>query len=129
MMARKPTLLVFLALLAVGCSSNRQSGPQVGPGAIARDIYVENGTSVDLQISVVSGTLRTQAGTVRARGNRSIRLPRGITTSFQLLAEPLGGGGRLVSPPILISDASRATWEIRASGSSAVRLSRRSLRP
>ena len=115
---------LLLALFAAGCSSNRaQEGPQVGPGAVERSIAVENGTSVDLRIAVVTGPRRLMIGTVRARGNRTMALPRGTTGSFQLMAEPTGGGGmtsRLFSEPIQISNADRATWEIRSTGSSAV---------
>jgi hypothetical protein len=116
-------VVMLIVAIAAGCASGRgAAGPQVGAEGIVTDVTVENGTGVDLRITALHGNSQTQIGTVRAMGSRTLRLPPGAQDLVRLVAEPLGGSmaSRLFSEPIRLAEGRRATWQIRATGSSTV---------
>jgi hypothetical protein len=114
-------MLGLVLLATAACSSNpRAAGPEVGNAGLIQQVDVDNGTSVDLRIIALYGNLQIPIGIVRARQSRPMRLPAGLPSSFRLIAEVDGGGGRLFSEPISATDTRRPTWEIRSNGSASV---------
>jgi hypothetical protein len=116
------TALLF-ALAACATGGGSQDGPLVGSaGDAVREVEVQNGTGVDLRITVLYGSAQTAMGTVRAMDNRYLRLPPGATGVFRLMAEPIGGGmgSRLYSEPINLSIGQQVSWQLRATGGAYV---------
>ena len=132
-MSAKMVSVILLSMTVLhGCSSGRSRGPAVGPQGVDREIVVENGTSVDIQVAAIVGSSTLSLGSVRANSSRTIRLPSTVRSTFRMMAEPRGNSsmaGRLYSEPISIDRVNEATWEIRSGIAIVVYRPRGAVRP
>lgn len=92
------------------------SSPRPAPsGRKAVEVVVQNNNWMDMTIYVVRDGTRVRLGTVTTMTSSNFRLPRSLdaaTTSFRLLADPVGSSETFVSDVVTVNPGERVQWRL-----------------
>lgn len=106
-----------LLLAIVGCWRHRGEASVTSPYARST-LHIENHHWLDVDIYVVHDGQRSRLGTVTAATSKDFIFPRsmlGQLGQIQLIADPVGGGGRISTDVIVVRPGTHVAWTLESS--------------
>lgn len=113
---RIPPTLALAALLSVSCTHrnpNEQPLPQVPPIAV----HVKNENYLDMNVALVVTGVSHRLGTVTGNSSSDFHIAWNVVESepFTLVATPIGGTNRYVSPSLSVGEGQVVEMRIGSS--------------
>ncbi len=101
-MRLRPAVL-FLALVSSACA-NHNANEQPAPRMPPIPVHVRNENFLDMNVAAVVTGVSHRLGTVSGNGSANFQIAWNLvqSESFTLMATPIGGAGRFVSPAVNI---------------------------
>jgi hypothetical protein len=109
--------MIGLLTLLAACGASRSPAAEPAPQSdrVSIPVQIDNQNFSDMNIYLISTGQRWLLGQSSGLSKATLTIPAGVVTAtnrVRLLADPIGGSGRITTPLLIVPPGQRVYWTI-----------------